>query len=266
MFFLFSIISVAELLIYSHKKNKEQMQLNSFTLIDAFNQFWKACQLQNRRTLNSAGLTYFYLCSVWNGTGRPASFCRQNNLICAELDISKPALNRHRNALKRNGLIDFISKGKGDPNISYTILALWDLPEVVTKEHNVTTSVTSFVTTHDAYKQSKSKEEELFVVIEGEVTKYYFLKNLYESDVGLQINFAQKGMPAENFSDAVLQWIIQNNGNSYHDFEKARKHFLFWMPNYQFLNEPKNGQKPTHSNRKTVARPAKTDMDYAAGL
>lgn len=246
------------------------MQLNSFTLIDAFNQFWKACQQDDRQSLNCAGLTYFYLCSVWNGTGRPALFRRQNTLICAELDISRPALVRHRNTLKRNGLIDFFSKGKGDPSISYTILDLRALPEVVTKEHNVPsdvpTHVPSDVPSHVTYKQSKSKEEELFVVIEGEVTKYYFLKNLYVSDVGLQINFAQKGMPAENFSDAVLQWIIQNNGNSYPDFEKARKHFLFWMPNYQFLNEPKNGQKPAHSNRKTLARPAKTDMDYAAGL
>lgn len=242
------------------------MLINTFTLIDAFNQFWTACEDGDRRALSCAGLTYFYLCRVWNATGRSISFRRQNTLICAELAISKPTLERHRNVLKQYGLIDFFSKGKGDPNILYTILELRKQPEVVKKVNNITTPVTTPVTTHDAYKQSKSKEEELFVEVLGEVKKYSFLKNLFETDAGLQMNYRQKGLPPGNFSDSILQWMIQNHGSKYTDFEKARKHFLFWMPNYQPVNEKSNEPKPAQGNRKTIARPGKTDLDYAAGL
>ena len=264
------------------------MLINTFTLIDAFNQFWTACEDGDRRALSCAGLTYFYLCRVWNATGRSISFRRQNTLICAELLISKPTLERHRNVLKQYGLINFYSKGKGDPNIIYTILDLNSQSEeakqannitykVTEKENNITTEevkkannitsgVTSPVTSGDAYKQSKSKEEELFVEVLGEVKKYYFLKNLFETDAGLQMNYKQKGLPPGNFSDAILQWMIQNHGSKYTDFDKARKHFLFWMPNYQPVNEKSNEPKPAPGNRKTIAKPGKADLDYAAGL
>ena len=253
------------------------MPQNTFTLINAFNQFWTVCEDGDRRALSCAGLTYFYLCRVWNATGRSISFRRQNTLICAELLISKPTLERHRNTLKQYGLIDFFSKGKGDPNIIYTILELNDqsegeekdnnnTTEVVKKSNNITSGVTSPVTSGDAYKQSKSKEEELFVEVLGEVKNFYFLKNLFEPDAGLQMNYTQKGLPAGKFADAILQWMIQNHGAKYSDVEKARKHFLFWMPNYQFVNEASYEPKPSPRNRKTITRPGKTDLDYAAGL
>ena len=146
------------------------MPQNTFTLINAFNQYWTVCEDGDRRALSCAGLTYFYLCRVWNATGRSISFRRQNTLICAELLISKPTLERHRNVLKQYGLIDFFSKGKGDPNIIYTILEFSDQPEgeekennniteVVKKSNNITSGVTSTVTSGDAYKQSKSKRK-----------------------------------------------------------------------------------------------------------
>ena len=43
------------------------------------------------------------------------------------------------------------------------------------------------------------------------------------------MNWAQKGYPAEKFPDGVEQWMIQNNGSTYFYFERARKHFLFWV-------------------------------------
>ncbi len=260
------------------------MQSPPFTLIDAFNQFWTAYEIGNRRALSCACLTYYYLCRVWNATGRSISFRRQNNLICAELMISKPALERHRNVLKQHGLIDFFSKGKGDPNITYSILELRsqpgeakkanNIPSIeAEKEHNVTTgevekkqNITSPVTSRDAYKQSKSIEEDLFVVVSGEVTKNSYLQNLFEQDAGLQMNYKQKGLPAGKFLIAVEQWMIQNHGSSYPDFEKARKHFLYWMPNFKLLNECGHEPKSTQANRKTIARPRKTNMDYASGL
>jgi hypothetical protein len=98
-----------------------------------------------------AGLSYFYLCRVWNSTGRSISFRRLTTVICAELMISKPTLERHRNVLKQYGMIEFISKGKGDQNISYKTLELRNSPEEVKKEYNITSPVTSPVTSADAY-------------------------------------------------------------------------------------------------------------------
>ena len=95
---------------------------NQFTLIDAFKQFWMITEFGERAALSHAGLTYFYLCHVWNSTGRSASFRRLNTIICAELMISKPTLVRHREILKSAGLISFSSTGKGDANITYQIL------------------------------------------------------------------------------------------------------------------------------------------------
>ena len=72
---------------------------NQFTLIDAFKQSWAVSEFGERPALSHAGLTYFYLCHVWNSTGRSASFRRLNAIICAELVISKPTLARHREIL-----------------------------------------------------------------------------------------------------------------------------------------------------------------------
>ena len=238
------------------------MQPNTFTLIDAFNQFWTAYEHGDRRALSCAGLTYFYLCSVWNATGRDVLFRRQNNLICADLMISKPTLERHRNVLKQAGLIDFFSKGKGDVNITYKIMELRPPPEELKKEKNITSPVPSV----DTNQQGKHLEEALFVVISGEVKKCYYLQNLFQQDAGLQMNYKQKGLPAGKFSTAVEQWMIQNHGCSYADFDKARKHFLYWMPNFKLINETDHAPKSTPANRKTIAQPRKTDMDYASGL
>ena len=238
------------------------------TLIDAINQFWQAVENNDRRSLTSAGLTYGYLCHVWNGCGRPALFRRQNNLICAELCISKPTLDRHRQILKNAGIIDFYSKGKGDANITYKILEYTSSKErsknillpTDKKEKNFTTCVTSPVTTHDAYKQSKSTE--LFISINGEVKNFYYLKNLFESDEGLLMSWRQKGMPAEKFSDALEQWMIMVHASPYHDFQKARNHFLFWMPNYKTQKQQSDGK----TNRGTFTKTAHEDSAYAGGL
>jgi hypothetical protein len=215
--------------------------LNSLTLIDAFNNFWTVCENGDRRSLTSAGLTYYYLCNVWNTCGRPISFRRQNTLICAELGISKPTLERHRNILKQSGIINFFSKGKGDPNIYYQISELSSkknlLPEVK-KEKNITSHVTSHVTSDDAYKQSKEKE--LFVVSGTEEKNFEHLKNLFEQDIGLKMKWQQNGFAAEKFSEGIEQWMIQNNGAKYEDFTRLRKHFLFWLPNYNLKQQHGN--------------------------
>lgn len=204
------------------------MLINAFTLIDAVNQFWKVCENGDRRSLTSTGLTYFYLCNVWNTCGRPISFRRQNTLICAELLISKPTLERHRNCLKQAGLIDFFSKGKGDPNITYQIMDVYY--QEVKKVKNFTSPVTSGVTSGDDIKQSTEKE--IFIIISEEVKNFYYLLELFLQDPGLSMHWRNQQFPPEKFSEGLQLWMVQNHGSKYIDFEKARKHFLFWIPSY----------------------------------
>jgi hypothetical protein len=204
---------------------------------------------EDRRKLTSAGLTYFYLVKIWNGCGRPEQFRRQNNLICAELGLSKPTLERHREALKEVNLINFFSRGKGDPNITYQIIEVtkysYRKPE---KEKNITSGVTS----HDDIKHST----EIFIVINKEVKLFSYFKELFNADPGLKIVWRNNGFPAEKFDAAVQAWMILNQLNPYHDFAAARKHFLFWIPSYYFELEKSN---KTHaadkSNFKTKSGP-----------
>lgn len=203
--------------------------VNTFTLIDAINQFWKVCEDGDRRALTCAGLTYYYLCNVWNACGRPLSFRRQNTLICAELFLSKPTLDRHRNILKQAGLIDYFSKGRGDPNIFYRIIEVRATSREVKKEQNITSAVTSPVTTDEYIKQST----ELVVVVNGEVKKFDYLKNLFLADPGIKLRWEQRFLPPEKLGDAFKEWMIQNHEKPYVDFPACRKHFLTWIPFYK---------------------------------
>jgi hypothetical protein len=238
------------------------MLINTFTLINATEQFWIVLKTNgNRRSLTSAYLLYGYLCHQWNGCGRPASFKKQTNIICAEINLSKPTLDRQRQILKNAGLIDFVSKGKGDPNITYQIKEVTNFYYTeMKKEKNFTSPVTSGVTSDDNTNQSTEKE--LFVIVEKEVKNFYYLKDLFENDVGLTMNWAQKGYAAAEFKDGVEQWMIQNNATAYHDFTAARKHFLFWMPNFKLNETPTNG-----TIKKNVAGTKATrSSDYARGF
>lgn len=248
------------------------MLLNEFTLIDAFNQFWKVCGDGDRRALTSAGLTYYYLCNVWNTCGRPVSFRRQNNLICAELMVSKPTLEKHRNVLKQSGLIDFFSKGKGDPNITYKIIDLGIVirkkgpppasPPEPEKEKIFTSGFTSPFTSGDDIKQSK----DLFIVVDKEVKNFYYLKKLFEQDQGLLMKWKGNGYPPEKFSEGVEQWMMLANGKEYHDFEKARNHFFFWLPNYSNTKQDSDVSKANQRNAAQSKFEATGNSNYAGGF
>ena len=274
------------------------MQTGSFTLIDAFNQFWAVCEEGDRKSISCAGLTYFYLCRVWNTTGRSASFKKLSTIICAELLISKPTLDRHRQVLQEYGLIEFTSGGSGNLNTTYQILdikthkkdnviteeykqevILEVIPEVtlevIPNEENVnnfispvTSSIPSTITSDDAYKQSKSteKEKEFFVVVAGEIKKISFFENFFIHDAGIQACYKEQGLPPGKISLALENWMIQNNGKSYEEIEKARKHFIFWLPFCQILNNQHHETKRKYIQAKSVVKGRKTDSDYAAGL
>jgi hypothetical protein len=237
---------------------------NQFTLIDAFKQFWTICEFGERQTLSHVGLTYFYLCHVWNSTGRSASFRRLNTIICAELVISKPTLVRHREILKSAGLISFSSKGKGDANITYQILDA--RLEKVERMEEVTREVIPVVTEKAISEGMPEGKESLFVIIAGEKRNLRFLREIFEDDGGLQEYYRQNGLPTGEFSDALKKWMIRNNGAAYEDLRDARKHFLFWMPNYQLSNGRRIDSKYKMLNGKTVGKRRNTDADYAEGL
>jgi len=123
--------------------------------------------------------------------------------------------------------------------------------------------------TSDSNKTKTENETELFIIIGKAEKKITEMRNLFESDVGLKMNWVQKGFAAADFPDGLEQWMIQNNGSKYHDFEKARKHFLFWMPKYQIEiipNETRNGGNST--NQHVAAKGVKTpgNSDYAGGF
>ena len=278
------------------------MQTVSFTLFNAFNQFWAVCEYRDRKAISKTAATYFYLCNIWNTTGRNSSFRRLGTIACAERVISKPTFERHRKVLQENGLIEFTSAVRGDTNITYTILDVKNqkptainyqktakvylmeyTPEVteeVKKETTteqekekifttpVTTPVTSVFTSNDTYKQSKSIEEEkeFFVVVNGQIKKIFFLDTLFTNDPGIKACWQRSGMPAAKISLALETWMIQNHGKAYPEMEMAKKHFLFWLPYYQTQNKKFYETKRTYTLRKSTFHGQTTDLDYAAGL
>lgn len=235
------------------------------------NQFWQIWENVGGRSLTCIGL-YFYLCKVWNASGRPNIFRRQNNKVIADLGISKPTLTTNRNWLKQVGLIDFHSKGKGDENISYEIInvnkevkKIYFKPEVK-KENNFTSPFTSSFTSPFPINSSS---KDLFVVVEGEVKIFYFLKNLFEQDEGLRRRWLDNGYKHDDFSKGLEYFFQRHHGKSYEDFKKLRDHVFNWIPKYAFeLNDKSktvNGKHGKASGQNSSHKPVITGTAKGAG-
>lgn len=243
---------------------------NTFTLINATEQFWDVLERNgHRRSLTSAYLLYGYLCHHWNGCGRPASFKVQNNLVCACIGLSGPSLIRQRQILKNAGLIDFKTRGKGDTNITYEILKCYQrsknillLPDE--NEKNFTSPVTSPVTSHDDIKQSKSNSKELIVVVDGEVKNFNYLLELLSQDIALKEQWVRNGNAAADFSEGLREWMIQNHESKYQDFGAMRKHLLFWIPNFSRKKYQDSGR--TSHQRPVAAVKTTGHSSYAEGF
>lgn len=216
------------------------------TYIDAINQFWKVWENGNRRSLNASMCLYFYLCKIWNTSGRPLSFRRQNTELMASIMISKPTLESQRNTLKQHGLIEFISKGKGDPNISYQILEVKNIYfQEVKKEKKITSDFTSDFTSG----LDINKEKELFVVVAGEVKKIDYLEKEFTADQGLILKWVQNGFAEKEFTDGLQCFCLLKNGQEYSNLKEVRNNFFFWMPNYpNFLNKNNETDRRTSKN------------------
>ena len=130
----------------------------------------------------------------------------------------------------------------------------------------VTTHITSTVTSDYAYKQSKSTEKEFFIVVAGEIKKISFFEILFNHDAGIQACYKEQGLPPGKIWLALESWMIQNHGKSYEEIEKARKHFIFWLPFYQISNNQHHETKRKYIATKPFIKGRKTDLDYAAGL
>lgn len=184
--------------------------------------------------------------------------------IESKTGFKRSELFEARNILQQKGRIRWKPRG-GNLSAEYEIIC-FSVHIADTKAYAKAYTNPDIIPTQTdtIYKQDNTKQD-LFVIIEKEQKSFEHLQDLFEADVGLKMNYAQKGLPAGEFPEAVKQWMIQNHGSAYHDLEKARKHFLFWMPKYQTLKEQTNEPR-TQTNSKRSPKERKTDMDYASGL
>jgi hypothetical protein len=212
---------------------------SDLTYIDAINQFWTVWENADQRSLTCIGL-YFYLCKTWNASGRQISFRRQNNKICGDLSISKPTLETARNKLKQYGLINFFSKGKGDPNITYEIKEVKKFylkpvepdPKKPEKEKNFVSDLTSSLPSSLDIKQSI--ELETSVVIAGEVKKFSYIRDKFLKDEGLHMRWLSQGYHSKGFefSAGIEHFMQLKNGKDYKDDHDIRTNFFHWIPSF----------------------------------
>lgn len=195
-----------------------------FTLYDAFNQFWQVWEDSEKRTQTIVGL-YFYLVKQWNDSGRALQFRHRNTKICDELQITKPTLESSRNYLRQVGLIDFYSKGKGDPNITYEIK---EVKQEVKKANDFTSHFTSHFTSDLAHKQII-----YFKKGDGkEVKSFDYLRNLLKQEESLQLRWANHGYKPEDYEKGIDSFLTLKERYEYKDFLDFRNNFYFWIPNY----------------------------------
>lgn len=93
-------------------------------------------------------------------------------------------------------------------------------------------SIDKQITNNQITTNNSSNSEKLFIKISDEEKEIDEVRKLFEADVGLKMSWGQKGFPGEKFSEGIEQWMILHNSKGYEDFVKARKHFLFWIPNW----------------------------------
>ena len=199
---------------------------------------------------------YYELVAICNEEEWPDEFKCSNDELCTALQISEKSLILYRVELIESGLL-FYQSGKSKKkigNYSFTkdlVNGCKIYSQSGSPKGSQSGSPKGSQSGEILSDSNKTKTEtELFVVIEKTERKIADITQLFEADVGLTMNWAQKGFAAAEFSDGVEQWMIQNNTAAYHDFTAARKHFLFWMPNFKIEpHEP--AKKPSASNKTT---------------
>lgn len=229
----------------------------------------KLRKTRRRHRLSAATQALYYeLVAICNEEGWPDEFKCSNDELYSVLQISEKSLGVYRLELIQAGLIYYLS-GKSKKKVgAYSFKKeflnggkFYNQSDYLKGDQSGGQS--------DHLKGEKPSDliktktqTEIFIVIKKEQKIFSQLNELFEADPGLKMKWTSSGMPAGKFSDAVKEWLLQNHTKEYHDFQKARTHFFFWMPNYLSIIEKKqNGTKKT-----TSATSGSGNSAYAEGF
>ena len=125
--------------------------------IDIINKFWRS---NDYLQLNPTEIAlYLYLLNIANNSGWKKVFAVTNRRVMNEINISKSTLQRTRNKLKSDGLIDF-STVNGSSLVRYTLVNLTQvvtqvMTQVVTQD--VTQVMTQVVTQQEDKTETKTE-------------------------------------------------------------------------------------------------------------
>jgi len=188
---------------------------------------------------------YQELVDICNEESWNTSFQVSNGELLNNLQCTETSLRTWRQSLVNAGLIKYAS-GKSKRSFGvYTLVLKINANPLPKAVPNPLPKALPNSEDYNKLKETKS----LYIVIANENRPIENLSNLFEMDAGLKMIYAQKGLPAGEFLKCVETWVAQNHAKEYPNFTDARKHFLFWMPNfgykkdYQQKNKFGNGRK-----------------------
>lgn len=105
----------------------------------------------------------------------------------------------------------------------------------MSKQHESTDSINKPITINNITVEEEERSEQ-------EILDYF------DVDVGLKMNWKQKGLPPEKFTLGISLWFWQNVGKKYKDILDLRQHFLFWMPNFYKASQEAKQENNANSN------------------
>lgn len=207
---------------------------------------------------------YQELIDICNEENWCTSFQVSNGELLNNLQCTEVSLRTWRASLVNAGLIKYNS---GKSKRAFGLYTLVLKINTNTVPNPIPNSAPNPIP--NPYDYNKLNQTKLFVVAGSEEKDFNYLKDLFEQDVGLKMKWKQNGFAAEKFSDGIEQWMIQNNGTKYEDFTAVRRHFLFWIPNYD-LKKQKNGISKTpnkpNAGKSAGAYEAIDDLKSSLGL
>lgn len=219
---------------------------------------------------------YYELVAICNEEKWPDEFKCSNDELCAALQISEKSLIIYRQELIQSGLIFYFS-GKSKKKISTYSFSkeLFDGWKFFSQSDSLKGSQSGNQSGSQRGEKGSDSietkieiktETELFIVIGKEKKIISVLQNLFQADEGLKMKWTGNGYPAAEFSNGVEQWMMQVNGQEYHDFQKARNHFFFWLPNYSKPQKKNNGPKTYQRAAGAATTETTGDSTYAGGF
>jgi len=186
--------------------------------------------------------------------------------------MTRKRLSVARNTLIQRGLIKYYPSRQASGSPTYELTVLYEnedsvFPVETQKRTHTGTQVETQNGTHREHlNKTILNQTELFIVTGAEKKLLNQIVDAFSSDPGLKESWTFKGMPSAEFDDGVKIWFQQNHTKEYSNFIEARKHFLFWMPNYLKNKHTANGTKTHNGNFTKGADKKAGDSDYATGF